>query len=351
MRKFYSLSFVCILIIALFTTKVEAASKFKDVPNDFWAKAEIEFLSGKGIIKGYNDGTFKPNEPVKRVQAAIMITRALGLNTSNRPNPGFKDIKNLDKEAYNAIAAVVDEGIFPKGTYFNPYQPLTRGDMAIALFEAYNLTGEYTGYVWDVDKNTKTFRAVNALAANGITKIYEDGTFKPNNSVTRAQFSVFFSRTMDKSFAVNARLNPAYLGQTVIGQKNKDYINGQLKYELRLTDVILDGQQAWQMIKEENMFNEPAPVGMKYILAKFKIKALQVQQGYFYTHNLDFEAVSKSGTVYEYASVVVPSPEFGARLYTGGENEGWVAFLVKEGDKPLIVWNRGEADELWFALD
>ncbi|AEH47399.1 S-layer homology domain-containing protein [Parageobacillus thermoglucosidasius] len=353
MRKFYRFVLVFSLLVSIVFPGVvtEAKSKFKDVPEDFWAKAEIEFLSSKGIIKGYNDGTFKPNEPVKRVQAAIMITRALGLNTSNRPNPGFKDIKNLDKEAYNAIAAVVDEGIFPKGTYFNPHKPLTRGDMAIALLEAYDLKGEYTGYVWDVDKNTKTFRAVNALAANGITKIYEDGTFKPNNSVTRAQFSVFFARTIDKSFAVNARLNPAPLGKTVIGQKSKDYINGQLKYELQLIDVILDGDQAWQMIQAENMFNEPAPAGMKYILAKFKIKALQVQQGSFYVSNIDFEAVSKSGTIYKYAPVVTPSPEFGAELYTGGENEGWVAFLINENDQPTIVWHRGEPDELWFTLD
>lgn len=49
----------------------ETKSNFKDVPEDFWAKEEIEFLSSKGVIKGYHDGTFKPNEPVKRVQAAL----------------------------------------------------------------------------------------------------------------------------------------------------------------------------------------------------------------------------------------------------------------------------------------
>lgn len=223
--------------------------------------------------------------------------------------------------------------------------------MAIALFEAYDLKGEYTGYVWDVDKNTKTFRSVGALAANGITKIYEDHTFKPESGVTRAQFSVFFARTMDKSFAVNARLNPASLGEAVIGQLNEHYTNGQLKYELQLTDVIFDGNQAWQMILAENQFNEPAPAGMKYILVKFKLKALQVQQGTFYVGNYNFEAVSKSGTVYEYASVVKPTPEFGAELYTGGENEGWTVFLVKEDDQPTIVWNKGQTDELWFTLN
>lgn len=350
MKKVAAFLLALVMAFSVYGGSASAANKFPDVPADFWAQKEIEYLSNSGVIKGYANGNFGPNNQVTRSQAAIMISRSLKLNLNGRPNPGFKDVPTTH-QAYKEIAAVVDEGIFPKGTYFNPNQALTRGDMAIALFEAYDLTGEYTGYVWDVDKSTKTFRAVGALAANGITKIYEDKTFKPNNGVTRAQFSVFFARTMDKSFAVNARLNPSSLGETAVSQLEKDYINGQLKYELQLTDVVLDGNQAWQAILAENQFNDPAPAGMKYIIAKFKLKALQVQQGSFYVSNLDFEAVSKSGTVYEYASVVTPSPEFGAQLYTGGENEGWVVFLVKEDDQPNIVWNQGESDELWFTLD
>jgi hypothetical protein len=350
MKKVISFLLALSMAFSVYGGSASAANKFSDVSSGFWAQKEIDYLSSRGVIKGYANGNFGPNDQVKRVQAAVMIARALKLNLNGRPNPGFKDIPT-SHYAYKEIAAVVAEGIFPKSTYFNPNQPLTRGDMAVALLEAYDLTGEYTGYVWDVDKNTKTFRAVSALAANGITKIYEDQTFKPNNGVTRAQFSVFFSRAMDKSFAVNARLNPSSLGETVTGQLNEDYTNGQLKYELQLTDVILDGDKSWQMFLAENQFNEPAPAGMKYIMAKFKVNALQVQQGNFFVSNYDFEAVSESGTVYEHASVVTPKPEFGAKLYTGGENEGWVVFLVKEDDQPTIVWNQGDIDELWFTLD
>ncbi|OAT72174.1 S-layer homology domain-containing protein [Parageobacillus thermoglucosidasius] len=353
MRKFYGFVLIFALIIALFTPKAEAASKLKDVTNDYWAKKEIEFLSSKGIIKGYNDGTFKPDEPVKRVQAAVMITRALGLNTSNRPNPGFKDIKNLDKEAYNAIAAVVDEGIFPKGQTFRPYAALSRADMAIALVKAYNLKGTYSGKITDVSGMLYSY--VSALAANGITKIYDDGTFKPNNTVTRAHFSVFFARVLDPSFRVpvNSKERPAKLGETLVVETD-DWLNGYHKYEMELTDVITDGKLAWDMIREANIFNDEPPIGKKYILAKFRFKLLEFEGKTFSTYDINsakFEAVSSKGVVYENPIVIEPEPKLSANVYKGGEVEGWVAFLVDEDDTPLIVWQRDWEDELWFSLE
>lgn len=355
MKKLYS----CLSVFLLFSflllpaAMTEAKSKFKDVPNDFWAKSEIEFLSSKGIIKGFPNGTFQPNQPVKRVQAAIMITRALGLNTSHRPNPGFKDIKNLDKEAYNAIAAVVDEGIFPKGQTFRPHEALSRADMAIALVKAYGLKGTYHKPITDVSRDLYPY--VSALAANGITKIYKDGTFKPKDTVTRAHFSVFFARVLEPSFRVpvNSKENPAKLGEPLVVETD-NFLYGRHKYEIELTDVITDGKQAWQMIQDANMFNEEPPVGKKYILAKFRFHLLEFTGKTFSSYDLNsaaFEAVSKSGVVYDHPLVVEPEPRLSANLYKGGEVEGWVAFLVNENDTPLIVWQREWDDELWFSLE
>ncbi|RAK23460.1 S-layer family protein [Anoxybacillus vitaminiphilus] len=356
MRTFYSFVLVFSLLISMFFPGLvtEAKSKFKDIPEDFWAKEEIEFLSSAGIIKGYNDGTFKPNQPVKRVQAAIMITRALGLDTSNRPNPGFKDIKNLDKEAYNAIAAVVDEGIFSKGQTFRPNEVLSRGDMAVALVKAYNLEGIYNGEIIDVSEELLTY--VSALAANGITQIYDDGTFKPNKGVTRAQFAVFFARVLEPSFRigpVNSRENPAKLGETWVVETD-DWLYGHHKYEIELTDVITDGELAWDIIREANMFNEEPSFGQKYILAKFRFKLLDFDGTAFSSYDINsskFEAVSSNGVVYDSPIIVEPEPSLSTELYEGGEVEGWVAFLVDEDDTPLIVWQREQDDELWFSLE
>lgn len=51
--------------------------KFMDVPETHWAAKAIDELSEKGIIKGYDDGTFRPDEPISRAEVAVMISRAL----------------------------------------------------------------------------------------------------------------------------------------------------------------------------------------------------------------------------------------------------------------------------------
>lgn len=171
---------------------------FKDVSVDFWGYNEITYLYNKGIIKGYDGNTFKPNNNVSKAQAAVMIARALNLNMNNVSNPGYSDVP-VNFHAYKEIAAVTQAGIFSKVSKFNPNSDLSRGEMALALVKAYKLTGSYTGKITDV-KDSATLNAVNALAANNITNIYSDNTFKPKNSVNRAQFSAFFTRILNEEY-------------------------------------------------------------------------------------------------------------------------------------------------------
>ncbi|WP_456277580.1 S-layer homology domain-containing protein [Bacillus sp. AK128] len=357
MKRFSSIILALILAISIFTPEHAGAAKsFPDVTGDFWAKSEIGYLTDLKVINGYENGKFGPNDRVKRVQAAVMIVRALELDTNNRPDPGYTDIPK-DYFAYKEISALVDEGIFPKSKSFFPNEGLTRADMAMVLAKAYNLTGTYTGPIVDVPKNTDTYTHVSALAANGITKIYDDGTYKPKNIVNRAQFAVFFARVLDPSFRPqpeNSRTIPSTKGVTWTVSVDDEWLHGEHKYEIELTDIITDGNTAWSMIEDANMFNDPAPTGKKYILAKFRVKLLELEgltYDYYDVNFTNFDAVSKDGKVYEdYFSVVEPEPRFDADLYVGGETEGWVAFLVNEGDEPLIVWNRQWDDVLWFAL-
>ncbi len=176
-----------------------ATRKFKDVPIDFWAVKEINYLSDLTIIKGYAHSMFKPNDSVKRAQAAVMLVRSLGLNTENHPDPKFKDVPKT-YWAYKEIATLVDEGIYPKGEYFYPEQPLKRDDMARMLVNAYRLQGQYNGSFKDVPKTHWAYSYIQRLAANGVTTGYSDGTYKPNLSVTRAQFSVFMCRAIDSDY-------------------------------------------------------------------------------------------------------------------------------------------------------
>lgn len=157
-------------------------------------QTEIEYLSDKGIILGYQDGTFRPDNNVTRLQAVQMILNEMGIDVekSNSPNPGFEDVKP-GAYGYNAVATAVELG-FIKGKQDNTFDKggyLTRGQMAAILVSAYNLEGTNSKDFNDVPKGHWAYQAVSSLAANNITKGYADNTFRPNANVSRQHFSVF----------------------------------------------------------------------------------------------------------------------------------------------------------------
>jgi hypothetical protein len=202
MKKMSLLVAACVLLVSLWLPgfgHVQAAMSFKDVPSGHWAKKEIEYIASNDIIKGYPDGTFHPNHEVTNAQVALMLTRALKLNTNNRPNPNLTDVTTTH-HAYKEIAAVLDEGIFPKEKAFHPNSPITREAMARAMANAFKLKGSGGVYFTDVATSYWAYPYIMKLAVHDITTGYSDGTFKPKNKLTRAQFSAFIARALNESF-------------------------------------------------------------------------------------------------------------------------------------------------------
>lgn len=167
---------------------------FKDVSSNYWAKEDIDNLVSLGVITGYKDGTFKPEAPVSRLQAAVMIVRSLGLSTKNRPNPQLGDVKP-GQYGYDVIATVVDEGIFSGSNgRFHPAAPLTREQMAKILVNAYRLTGEDEVRFRDISSSQWSRPYIGTLLANQVTQANE--FFRPNERTTRAQFAAFVNRSL-----------------------------------------------------------------------------------------------------------------------------------------------------------
>jgi hypothetical protein len=202
MRKVLLVWCLMVLILGTVGNGVGLASnkEFKDVASNYWAKKEIEYLTSLGIIAGYQNGHFGINDHVKRGQAAVMVTRALKLKLGDGSKVTYKDVKGKHW-AQKEIEALVREKIFsPKGTTFQPEKSLTRGEMAAILVNAYKLTADNVSSFKDVPTEHPYVKEILILAANGITTGYEDGTFKPNQPVTRTQFAVFFSRVLNEEF-------------------------------------------------------------------------------------------------------------------------------------------------------
>lgn len=177
--------FLFLLSISLFVTVLPnqaEAAQFKDVPRDHWAHDEIRFLTNKQVIKGYAGGTFQPLKVLRRKDAAIIVVRALKWPKPATPTVKPSDVK-VTMGGYNEIMAAVNKGLFTMdGNKFNPDKPLSRKEMARVISVAYGYAGKGSSTFKDVPKSNGYYKYIDAIASNGITSGYKDGTFKPDET-------------------------------------------------------------------------------------------------------------------------------------------------------------------------
>lgn len=249
---------------------VSSAASFTDVSEKHGAKKEIQFLVDKKIIKGYEDGTFKPSKTVTKAHVATMLARALDLNTTNEAIPAVTDVP-VTHGSYKEIAAIINAGIMPVSNgEFAPYKEITRGEMARALVNAFKLEGNGNSNFSDVQADYWAAEYIDALATNGITVGYEDGTFRPAKSLTRAQFSSFLARALDKSFIqtpdstddpTSASKAPGTEKTSVSMNTNYTYTYAVRKFEganywsnetLQSTGKTADGWDVWTLVAEDS---------------------------------------------------------------------------------------------------
>ncbi|MBU8880483.1 S-layer homology domain-containing protein [Bacillus sp. FJAT-29790] len=192
---------LAVLFIFINIESAFASQSFKDVDSNFWAYSEIEYLAKRDILNNDSNGRFSTNDKITRIQAAEMIIKARHLQTSNRPAPNFKDV-TPDDNGYTIIATIADEGIMNGNQQgeFKPEDKLTRAQMAAILVKAYDLKGTDAYSFRDVGKDHWASSEIKILFANNITTGYSDNTFKPNEHISRAQFAVFLARILNPSF-------------------------------------------------------------------------------------------------------------------------------------------------------
>ena len=124
---------LCNAVLTILTAIMFAvpAIAFPDVNTDHWAAKQIELLNEQGVVVGYPDGTFKPDENVTRAEFASMAIKALGQEHTTIAQPvKFTDI-DKDFWAYDAIQKALYFELIssPKnGEEFRPYDSVTRAE-------------------------------------------------------------------------------------------------------------------------------------------------------------------------------------------------------------------------------
>ncbi len=202
MKKSTGVMVSLFLLLMLAAPNAKAAT-FKDISTSYSFYKEINYLVNKKIVSGYSNGMFKPNQVVTRAEAAIMIGRAKGLDGTKKKTV-FSDV-NASNGASGYIQSAVDAGIiqgFPDGT-FRPDETVTRGQVAILVSKAFQLTKTTKVTYKDVSLSSAAYPSIGKASAVRITLGYADNTFRPNLGVTRGQFSAFLARALDPSFTKN----------------------------------------------------------------------------------------------------------------------------------------------------
>ncbi|MEK3764664.1 S-layer homology domain-containing protein [Solibacillus sp. FSL K6-4121] len=171
------------------------ASSFSDVKSTHQFYDAIQSLSERGIINGFQDGTFKPGQNLTRGQAAKIIAGVLQLDTNNVINPNFKDIPT-SHQYYGAIAALKQAGIidgYEDGT-FRQGANIQRNHVAKIIANALNLKAENVDALPFTDVRTDYKEAIAALFENKVTTGKTATLFDGSSNVTRGQMAAFITR-------------------------------------------------------------------------------------------------------------------------------------------------------------
>ena len=162
-----------------------------------WTPPALNARDHFSYIKGYGNNIFGPNRTITRAEVAMIFAR-ISVNQSTGGAPQFKDVKAGDWYK-TAVDIMAKQGIvkgYEDGT-FRPNQPITRREFAaIAARYAGNLDTWKT--FRDVPPTDWAYKLINRVAGAGWINGYEDGTFRPNNNITRAEVVAIVNRMLNR---------------------------------------------------------------------------------------------------------------------------------------------------------
>ncbi|RKD29002.1 S-layer homology domain-containing protein [Thermohalobacter berrensis] len=223
----------------------ELVKRFSDMGNH-WADATVGKLVELGILDGYGDGTFRPDNTITRAEFAKVVRTSLKLDLKEGNN--FNDTKN--HWAKDEIYTLVQENIIVPSEYGQNYEPdknITRVEMAKMIVRAVGLdekakelVGQKTKFNDDNTIKSEDKGYIIIASENGIINGYPDNTFKPNGEATRAEASQMIVNMFD---ALDKGIE--------IDEDNDVY--KELKEDKEITDTVNEYMEDGELDKSEQL--------------------------------------------------------------------------------------------------
>ena len=153
-------------------------------------------LQHSPYLRGYADGSFRPNAALTRAQAAQIFCTLSDYPAGERC---FADVRPGDWFE-KAVNAATKAGLFQGdgGLYFFPHRPITRAELTAVLFRHSGQSASGSVAFSDVSPKHWAYSAIGAAQAQGWITGYPDGSFRPDQAVTRAEAVTIFNRYLDR---------------------------------------------------------------------------------------------------------------------------------------------------------
>ncbi|MBQ7668087.1 MAG: S-layer homology domain-containing protein [Clostridia bacterium] len=191
---------ICSLILGAILISTSFA--FTDVPKTHWAYEAINNMQNKGVVAGFYDNTFKPDDVITKEQLASIIT--LGLNLSGETSNTFADVS---QNRWSNIYISATRDYFTTYTingklYFEPEKPVTREEAATTFVKALGLEKDEVDLSilneFDDRQDFTNEKYVAIAFKNGVMK-GKVGYFDPNATLTRAEIAAIMNNILSKN--------------------------------------------------------------------------------------------------------------------------------------------------------
>jgi len=205
MRKLLSIVLAAILMLTAIPI-AHAATKFSDVPRQHWAYEAINEMADKGIIKGYSDGTFRPNNRITRAEFAKIMIAAAGIKLPDDADDVKQTFKDVDRDDWEFLYVELAKNYLTgykvgSSYYYKPDEAAVREDIAVALVRLMGYDRTKKANLSTLNKFRDDYRISKALRPyiaiavdTNLIKGFNDGTFRPLSPITRAEAALLLYR-------------------------------------------------------------------------------------------------------------------------------------------------------------
>lgn len=191
-QKSFALFLTAVMLVTMAVPAL-ANGKTNENLKAHWAGESVEKWQGNGVIQGYPDGSFKPDHKVTRAELVSVINKLFGFSTLSEMS--FSDVPA--KAWYASALSIAKQAGYYKGFPDNKAKAdteVTRQDAATLIASVFSLEPGTKASAFTDQASISAYAKEATLALSGILSGYPDGTFRPNEPITRAEVVTIVDR-------------------------------------------------------------------------------------------------------------------------------------------------------------